>query len=59
MNYKATLPIVLLTLSAMVLTAWLMPERLNREEVGYYLKACQEAEYNMEQVLLYYKNNVL
>ena len=31
-------------------TAWLMPERLNREEVEYYLKTCHEAEYNMVQV---------
>ena len=31
-------------------TAWLMPERLNRDEVGYYLKACSEADYNMVQV---------
>lgn len=31
-------------------TAWLMPERLNREEVSYYLKTCHEAEYNMVQV---------
>lgn len=31
-------------------TAWLMPERLNRDEVVYYLKTCHEAEYNMVQV---------
>jgi len=31
-------------------TAWLMPERLNREEVDFYLKACSEAGYNMVQV---------
>ena len=31
-------------------TAWLMPERLNREEVDYYLRTCHEAEYNMVQV---------
>ena len=28
-------------------TAWLMPERLNHEEVDYYLRTCHEAEYNM------------
>ena len=31
-------------------TAWLMPERLNREEVSFYLKKCHEAEFNMVQV---------
>ena len=31
-------------------TAWLMPERLNRDEVAYYLKTCREAGYNMAQV---------
>ena len=31
-------------------TAWLMPERLNREEVEYYLNTCHEAEYNMVQM---------
>ena len=31
-------------------TAWLMPERLNRDEVEYYLKTCHEAGYNMVQV---------
>ena len=31
-------------------TAWLMPERLNREEVLYYLRTCREAGYNMVQV---------
>ena len=31
-------------------TAWLMPERLNREEVEYYLSTCHEAEYNMVQM---------
>ena len=31
-------------------TAWLMPERLNRDEVAYYLQCCHEAEYNMVQV---------
>ena len=31
-------------------TAWLMPERLNRDEVRYYLQTCQEAGYNMVQV---------
>ena len=31
-------------------TAWLMPERLNREEVEYYLKCCQEAGYNVVQM---------
>ena len=31
-------------------TAWLMPERLKREEVEYYLQTCHEAEYNMVQV---------
>ncbi|MBR2291366.1 MAG: DUF4038 domain-containing protein, partial [Prevotella sp.] len=30
-------------------TAWLMPERLNRDEVQYYLQCCQEAGYNMVQ----------
>lgn len=31
-------------------TAWLMPQRLNRDEVQYYLQICHEAEYNMVQV---------
>ena len=31
-------------------TAWLMPERLNRDEVNFYLKTCREAGYNMVQV---------
>ena len=31
-------------------TAWLMPERLNRDEVAFYLKSCKEAGYNMAQV---------
>ena len=31
-------------------TAWLMPERLNRDEVAYYLKTCREAGYNLAQV---------
>ena len=31
-------------------TAWLMPERLNRDEVQFYLQTCQEAGYNMVQV---------
>ena len=31
-------------------TAWLMPERLNRDEVSFYLQTCREAEYNMVQV---------
>ena len=31
-------------------TGWLMPERLNRDEVNYYLQKCKEAGYNMVQV---------
>ena len=31
-------------------TAWLMPERLNRDEVNFYLQRCAEAGYNMVQV---------
>ncbi|MBQ8712921.1 MAG: glycoside hydrolase family 140 protein [Prevotella sp.] len=31
-------------------TAWLMPERLSREEVDYYLKTCHEAGYNVVQM---------
>ncbi|MCR4601992.1 MAG: glycoside hydrolase family 140 protein [Prevotella sp.] len=31
-------------------TAWLMPERLNREEISYYLSACHQAGYNVVQV---------
>ena len=31
-------------------TAWLMPERLNREEVSYYLDKARDAGYNMAQV---------
>lgn len=31
-------------------TGWLMPERLNRDEVGFYLNRCAEAGYNVVQV---------
>ena len=31
-------------------TAWLMPERLNRDEVAMYFKTCHEQEYNIAQV---------
>ena len=31
-------------------TGWLMPERLNRDEVDYYLDQCQKAGYNVVQV---------
>ena len=31
-------------------TAWLMPERLNRDEVGNYLSACKVNGYNVVQV---------
>jgi len=31
-------------------TAWLMPERLNREEISYYLSTCHEAGYNVVQI---------
>lgn len=31
-------------------TGWLMPERLNRDEVAYYLEKCRIAGYNMVQV---------
>ena len=31
-------------------TPWLMPERLNRDEVAFYLKSCQEAGYNVAQI---------
>ena len=31
-------------------TAWLMPERLNRDEVAYYLQCCHEAEYNLSLI---------
>jgi hypothetical protein len=31
-------------------TAWLMPERLNRDEVDYYLGRCHDAGYNVVQV---------
>ena len=31
-------------------TAWLMPQRLNREEVQFYLQKCHSAGYNMVQV---------
>ncbi|MCD8288127.1 MAG: glycoside hydrolase family 140 protein, partial [Porphyromonadaceae bacterium] len=31
-------------------TGWLLPERLNRDEVGYYLKCCQAAGFNVVQV---------
>lgn len=32
-------------------TGWLMPQRLNRDEVSYYLNKCKDAGYNMVQVL--------
>lgn len=31
-------------------TGWLMPERLNRDEVGYYLGRCREAGFNVVQI---------
>ena len=31
-------------------TGWLMPERLNRDEVAFYLNACANAGYNVVQV---------
>ncbi|MBQ8672834.1 MAG: glycoside hydrolase family 140 protein [Bacteroides sp.] len=31
-------------------TGWLMPQRLNRDEVAYYLEKCRLAGYNMVQV---------
>lgn len=31
-------------------TGWLMPERLNRDEVGFYLSRCAKAGYNVVQV---------
>lgn len=31
-------------------TGWLMPQRLNRDEVSYYLEKCKQAGYNMVQV---------
>lgn len=31
-------------------TGWLMPERLNRDEVEYYLQTCRNAGYNVVQV---------
>lgn len=31
-------------------TGWLMPERLNREEVEFYLEQCRRAGYNVVQV---------
>lgn len=31
-------------------TGWLLPERLNRDEVGYYLDNCRQAGYNVVQV---------
>ena len=31
-------------------TAWLLPERLNRDEVGFYLGRCAKAGYNVVQV---------
>lgn len=31
-------------------TGWLLPERLNRDEVPYYLQKCKEAGYNVVQV---------
>ena len=31
-------------------TAWLMPQKLDRQEVQYYLNRCREAGYNMAQV---------
>lgn len=31
-------------------TGWLMPERLNRDEVGFYLNCCKNAGFNVVQV---------
>ena len=31
-------------------TGWLMPERLNRDEVSFYLQNCKQAGYNVVQV---------
>lgn len=31
-------------------TGWLMPERLNRDEVAYYLSRCSEAGFNVVQI---------
>lgn len=31
-------------------TAWLMPQRLNREEVSHYFQKAHEADYNVVQV---------
>jgi len=31
-------------------TPWLMPERLNRDEVAFYLKQCHDAGYNVAQI---------
>lgn len=31
-------------------TGWLMPERLNRDEVAFYLQSCKNAGYNVVQV---------
>ena len=31
-------------------TSWLLPERLNRDEVGYYLGLERKAGYNVEQI---------
>lgn len=31
-------------------TGWLMPQRLNREEVAFYLSRCQKAGYNVVQI---------
>ena len=31
-------------------TAWLLPERLNREEAAYFLSKDREAGYNVEQI---------
>ena len=31
-------------------TGWLMPERLNRDEAGFYLSRCAQAGYNVVQV---------
>ena len=31
-------------------TPWLMPQRLNRDEIAYYMQRASEAEYNMVQV---------
>ena len=31
-------------------TGWLMPERLNRDEVSFYLQKCKQAGYNVVQV---------